>query len=88
MTVARTQHHAMLAKADRLLLDATFAPSKQPSIAAGLCRIPVRDRRASARGAARGGLPRAPAFRDEAILCEPALCHPPPDEGPPMGKAG
>jgi hypothetical protein len=33
MTVARTQHHAMLAKADRLLLDATFAPSKRlPSL--------------------------------------------------------
>jgi len=39
-------------------------------------RIRVRLRRAPARGAARGGLPGAPAFRAEAVLREPALCRP------------
>jgi hypothetical protein len=66
-----------------LLLTARLSRGNLPTFSticpstSGHCRIPVRDRRASARGAARGGLPRAPAFRDEAILCEPALCHPP-----------
>ena len=39
-------------------------------------RICVRVRRASARGAARGRMPRASAFRAGAILRKPALCRP------------